>query len=203
MPWFSGLPQLLGSLASKPGARVSSLPPTPPPSPVRETKFSSTKLGVQRWFFNFRCQVGRIVFNSHLCDTFDEDLTSWREFMSVNGDNAKSHPREYYRPDTERSDQGLLSKRAAGPVVRFGYLLPLKRPGHTQQMGLYRIHAIILPFILIHTRASCGMTYLSTAVIEGSDPRTNKQSDHHLDRQIPQVGDLVRGTYNESRESLE
>ncbi|KAL3439759.1 hypothetical protein BJX65DRAFT_291687 [Aspergillus insuetus] len=107
MPWIRALPQLLSSLASKPGARVPSLPPTPPPSPIRETNFLFAKLRLQHWFFNLRCTVGRIVCGSHSCDTSDdEDFTSWGELMSV--DNTKSHPREYYYPDTDRSDQGTL-----------------------------------------------------------------------------------------------
>jgi hypothetical protein len=195
MPWFSAIPQLLGSLASKPGARVPSLPFTSPQNPVRETQFSIAKLGILRWFFKRWCQVGRIVFGSHSCDNYDEDLTSWSELMSDNGDNAKfvgcnSSGEPLKSTDnlsilantTTQTPIGqtrvLFSRESAGPMyqsiprlnvhtanyhrrVRFGYLLPLKRPGYTQHIGLYRMNGIILPFVLVLTRETCGVTYLS------------------------------------------
>jgi hypothetical protein len=86
MPSISTLPQL----GIRSGTRVPRLPPTPPPTPVKETQSSIAKLVVLRWFFKLWCQVARNVFGCHSPDTCDLELTSWSESMSSNGGSTKS-----------------------------------------------------------------------------------------------------------------
>jgi hypothetical protein len=142
LPWTSLL-QCLGIGASKPGALVPDLPPTPPPTPVKETKFSLAKY----WFSKLQHLVARNRIGPRSSNSFDEELTFRNGSMSFNGDNTK--------PVGEKS-HGELVKSADNFSILANTTAPSLMVCTTSVLLLRKTAApTYVHFTLIHTQANC------------------------------------------------